>query len=320
MTKVTRKSLAATEDLTSPTLLDLLPSFRRHLAADNLSPRTIKSYTEAVHRLHEFLTSAGLPTGVGAITKGDLESFQADQLARLRPSSARARHASLKQFWKWVAAEHAQAGWWGKDRPSPMASLGPPRVPAQPVDVLTVDQLSALLRTVDRERDFFGVRDAALIRTFVATGARLSEVAALALADVNLDARTVRFLGKGGSHRTNPIGSKAVRALDRYLLARRQHPDRDVGALWLGGQGALSSYGVAEAVKRRARQAGIGDVHVHQLRHSVAHYLRLKGVDDDSVMRLMGWRDRSMLHRYGASAADERAHEAYQRVGMGDWL
>jgi site-specific recombinase XerD len=128
------------------------------------------------------------------------------------------------------------------------------------------------------------------------------------------------FFGKGGRFRANPIGSKAVRAVDRYLTTRRRHPDHESPALWLGGQGRLTSYGVAEAVKRRARQAGIGEVHVHQLRHSVAHYLRLRGMDDDSVLRLMGWRDRSMLHRYGSSAADERAHEAYKRLGMGDWL
>jgi hypothetical protein len=31
-------------------------------------------------------------------------------------------------------------------------------------------------------------------------------------------------------------------------------------------------------------------------------------------MRLAGWKSREMLNRYGASAADERAQEAYRRL------
>jgi hypothetical protein len=37
-------------------------------------------------------------------------------------------------------------------------------------------------------------------------------------------------------------------------------------------------------------------------------------------MRLAGWRSREMLARYGASAADQRAHEAHRRMRLGDRL
>jgi site-specific recombinase XerD len=197
-----------------------------------------------------------------------------------------------------------------------MARMRPPAVPDQPVPVLTEDALRALLRTVDRDSSFWGRRDAALLRTFIDTGARLAEVAALELDDVNLDGGTVRLLGKGRGVRFNPIGSKTVRALDRYVRVRPAHPDHALPRLWLGRQGPMTSFGVAEVVKRRAAEAGIGEVHTHQLRHSAAHYLRLAGADDDSVLRLMGWRDRSMLHRYAPSSADERAHATHRRLGL----
>jgi site-specific recombinase XerD len=295
-----------------PTLLDLMPSFQRHLRAENKSPRTVTSYTEAVRRLHDFLAPKGMPVAVASITREHVEAFMEDQLSRLAASSARSRYASLRQFFRWCIED-------GERTDSPMPPR-PPKVAEQPVPVLSEEQLRALLRTVDKDASFYGRRDAAILRLFIDTGARLSEVANLTVEDVNLDAGTVSFLGKGGSVRINPLGSKSVRSLDRYIRARGEPSPANGRGLWLGRSGTLTSYGIAEMVKRRAAQAGIGEIHVHQLRHSAAHYLRLAGADDDAVLRLMGWRDRSMLHRYGASAADERAREVHRRLSPGDRL
>lgn len=298
-----------------PQLLDLVPSFTRHLKAENKSPRTIESYVEATRRLHDFLSANGMPLAVTAITSEHIEAFMSDQLERLRPSSARARFASLRQFFAWLASRDER-----EIERSPMQTMKPPKVPTEPVPVISMEHLRALVRLVEHEGGFYGRRDAAIIRCFLDTGARLSEVSGVRLEDVNLDAGTVTFTGKGGHERINPIGSKTVRALDRYVRLRAGHRDANARELWLGRSGAMSPYGIAEAVKRRALRAGIGTIHVHQLRHSVAHYLRLAGADDDAVLRLMGWKDRSMLHRYGASAADERAREVHRRLGLADRL
>ncbi len=70
MARITPARLAAagTAAETSPTLLESLPRFRRHLAAENKSP-PIEGYVEAVQRLHEYLTSAGMPVRVASITR-----------------------------------------------------------------------------------------------------------------------------------------------------------------------------------------------------------------------------------------------------------
>ena len=320
MERVTRQRVSA--QIAGPSILELMPSFQRHLRAENKSPRTVESYTEAVRRLHDFLSAKGMPVTVASITREHIEAFMEDQLSRLAASSARSRYASLRQFWRWCVED-------GERTDSPMPPR-PPKVAEQPVPVLSEEELRALLRTVDKDTSFYGRRDAAILRLFIDTGARLSEVANLSVDDLNLDAGTVSFLGKGGSMRINPLGSKSVRSLDRYLrgLWRFELPPGavqtgtvvPVSPLWIGRAGRLTSYGIAEMVKRRAAQAGIGEIHVHQLRHSAAHYLRLAGADDDAVLRLMGWRDRSMLHRYGASAADERAREVHRRLSPGDRL
>ena len=310
MPQVTRDRVA---EATSPTALELLPSFRRHLAAENKAPRTLQAYSEGVTRLHEYLIAQGMPTAVENLTRDHVEAFLADQLARLKPSSARSRYASIRQFFRWLKDE-------GEIQESPMANMHPPAVPEQPVPILTEDELKALLKAAGKDTSYYGRRDEAILRIFIDTGARLAEVAGLGIDDLNLDMGTVALLGKGRRVRHAPIGNKTVRAIDRYLRVRARHQDAIHPALWLGRSGPMTAYGLMEVVQRRAAQAGIGHVHVHQLRHSAAHFLRLAGADDDSVMRLMGWRDRAMLHRYGSSAADERARAIHRRLGLGDRL
>jgi hypothetical protein len=92
MGQVTKRMVAA--PTASPKLIDLLPSFQRHLRAENKSPRTVQSYTEAVRRLHDFLTERGMPVAVASITREHVDAFMEDQLALLAASSTRSRYAS----------------------------------------------------------------------------------------------------------------------------------------------------------------------------------------------------------------------------------
>jgi site-specific recombinase XerD len=135
MPQVTRDRVA---EGTSPTALELLPSFRRDLAAANKAPRTAQAHSEGVSRPHEYLVARGMPTAVDRITREHIEAFLADQLARLKPTSARSRYASIRQFFRWLVDQ-------GEITESPMARMHPPAVPEQPVPILTEDELRALM-------------------------------------------------------------------------------------------------------------------------------------------------------------------------------
>ena len=80
----------------------------------------------------------------------------------------------------------------------------------------------------------------------------------------------------------------------------------------------MTDSGVGDVVRRRATQAGIADVHPHRFRHTFAHQWLAQGGNETDLMRLAGWRSRTMLERYGASAADMRARQAHVRFGPGD--
>ncbi len=288
----------------------LLEHFLRGLSAQKKSPRTIESYKEAVVLLARFLSESGMPTELPCIRREHVESFIVDILTRYTPGTAANRYRSLQQYFKWCVEE-------GEIRESPMRNMKPPKLHEVVVPVITEADITALLRACEG-RDFEHRRDTAIVRILLDCGLRRSEMASLRIGDVDWKMNTLKVLGKGNKQRLVPFAHKAARDLDRYLRVRERHPQRDSDYLWLGSRGPLTDSGIVQCVERRTEEAGLPHIHLHQFRHSTAHYYLDAGGQETDLMRIMGWASRTMVARYAASVGQQRAIKAHEKLSPGD--
>lgn len=300
---------------TSPIELDrLIASWRRHLVAQRMSPATLATYTTAVGQLARFLAARGMPTEPAAITREHVEAFVTDLLERWKPATAHNRYRACNSFFKWLVEE-------GEIRETPMARMKPPRLPETPPPVLREPELRALLAACQRDHDFNGRRDEAIVRVFIDTGVRRGELVGLRLEDVDLDAGLLRVTGKGSRTRQVSIGAQTVRTLDRYLRQRAKHAHAELPWLWLGQKGRLMESGVAQLVRDRGREAGLRlRIHPHLFRHAYAHSMLSAGMQEADLMAVAGWKGREMLTRYAAATRAERALKAARALSPGDRL
>jgi site-specific recombinase XerD len=282
------------------------------LALHRKRPRTVAHYLAEVDRFAQWLAEhdrpESAPGDLAAVTKRDAEAWIADQRAQgLSGNTIRNRWVALRSFYRWAEDEQEVAE-------SPLARVVVDRPDTPAPATLTDTELAALLEAC-KGVTFDDRRDLALIRLLAATGLRASEATGLLLDDVDLANRIVRVEGKGGRFRLVRFDPATALALDRYRRARARHRHAGRPELWLGFRGPLTRKGLGPILDRRAARAGIERrVWPHLLRHGFADRFLAAGGQEGDLLRLGGWSDASVMRRYGAARAQDRALAAYDDV------
>jgi integrase/recombinase XerD len=154
-----------------------------------------------------------------------------------------------------------------------------------------------------------------MLETLYATGLRVSELVALKIFEVNLDAGVVRVMGKGSKERLVPLGEEAVHWIGLYQKSRTSSSD----ALFTTSRGGgMTRQAFWHLIRRYGARAIPGKkLSPHVLRHAFATHLINHGADLRVVQMLLGHADISTTQIYTHVARErlKRLHAKHHPRG-----
>lgn len=267
----------------------LIEEYFAYLAIERgASPLTIDAYGKDLTLYRDFLKARG-KTALEQVERDDILAFQKDMLDQgFAISTAERRLSAIKGLHRFALRE-------GYVDADPAQAIPLPKKPARLPDVLSIDQIGAMLDAIDTST-LTGKRDATMLEVLYGCGLRVSELVNLDLAHVLIDEGFLRVFGKGSKERMVPVSGIALERLVEYLNEVRpelENPKSSApAALFLNARGGrLTRQSVHRIVTRAGLTIGVKNLHPHTLRHSFATHLLEGGADLRSIQDMLGHAD-----------------------------
>src|SRR5262249_577818 len=179
--------------------------------------------------------------------------------------------ATLRSFYKFLIRR-------GMVSVNPLSTIRTPKQEKRLPKCLDLEQVQKLL-DAPGDADLLSARDKAMLEVLYSSGIRVSELVELEMGDIDLQEGALRVKGKGRKDRLTPIGSQAIKAMQRYFELRAQDQRSlnagHTGRVFLNKHGEpLSTRSVRRKLDKYLVQAGLDPgISPHTLRHSFATHL-----------------------------------------------
>jgi integrase/recombinase XerC len=280
-----------------PTTAWDLPGFGNWLSGR--AEATRRAYVSDLGAFAEWMSRAGVtdPAGVERLhLRRYLASLGTRHLAR---ATVARKAAALRCYFAWSVRQ-------GRLPADPARSLRAPSGKGRLPRVLSAGEIDALL---DRPASSaLELRDRAVLELLYAAGLRVSELCGLDRRGVDLGARTVTVLGKGGKERRVPIHDAAAAALTEWLAGGRAQMDGPKDAIFVNQRGARLG---PRDVRRILDRLSASPTHPHALRHTFATHLLDGGADLRVVQELLGHASLATTQIY-THVSKERLRSVYE--------
>lgn len=274
-----------------------------------LSKNTINSYRRDLKSYITYLKMHNM-TDINFITRTVIVSYLILMQKKGKASASISRAcAAIKSFHHFLVMERFAE----KD---PTINLDAPKLEHRLPRVLTFTEVEQLLNQPDIS-NVWGIRDKTMLELLYATGIRVSELICIKVEDINIEMGYLRCFGKGARERIVPVGSVALKYLEKYINDVRPKilKEQDEKTLFLNHRGkALTRQGFWKIIRKYAQEAGIlKNITPHTLRHSFATHLLENGADLRSVQEMLGHADISTTQIY-THITKSRIKEVYDKT------
>lgn len=276
------------------------------------SPRRLDIIRDKANVVLDLFTFTG--KAPAQVTPLDVKTWQAELEAKgLAPATVYARISRVSSFYHWAIAN-------GQVQYNPV-DLARPKAPkvyqTESTKALADDEVIALLQVVKGKADsgdIVGKRDYALLLFYFTTGMRRREVIQLTWGNIRLNEIIMLTTKvKGGEYLNREVSNPSVKAalLDYLNVSGRLAGLTPDSPLWTAHDRTglhtgkpLTGHALAHNLKCYAALAGIGDIHLHQTRHT---YARIVAEETGSIVETQD----ALGHK---NAATTRVY--VQRIGV----
>mgnify|MGYP002908648869 FL=1 len=279
---------------TLPATGRLLDTFESYLLVERgMSPNTLVNYRMDVEKLVGYLESCGKT--LAEATTDDLRQFIGELIDLGIAERSRARIVSgIRTFFRFMRLENYMED-------DPAAMLETPKVGMYLPEVLSLDEIDAMIAAIDPAKEE-ATRNRAIIETLYGCGLRVSELVNLEISRVFMTEGYLIVTGKGNKERMVPMSQNSVDEINAYL-ADRQMLDIKPGEeniLFLNRRGhRLTRQMIFTLVRQLAEAAGINRViSPHTLRHSFATHLLEGGANLRAIQMMLGHENLSTTQLY----------------------
>ena len=244
---------------------------------------TIQAYLTDLDKLLAYFTLEGIDCTEATLQ--DLENFSAGlHDIGIHPRSQARILSGIRSFYRFLTLDDYI-------RQDPSELLESPQIGKHLPDILTVEEIDALIGAIDQGTPE-GQRNRAILETLYSCGLRVSELCNLRLSDLYLSEGFIKVEGKGNKQRLVPISPRAVNELKNYFVEREETKIRpgyeDFVFISRIGKN-ISRIMVFHIIKELADQIGLKkSISPHTFRHSFATHLLEGGANLRAIQCMLG--------------------------------
>jgi site-specific recombinase XerD len=291
----------------APDLDTLIGRYRLSNTAESKSPKTIVWYDSMLHAYSAYISQTLHSKSLATLNRENVREYIIYLKGKTRFQNHPHNHSdnqnlssktiqghirTLKAFSTWLFEE-------GYTSDNVLKDLKLPKAATKIIEPLSKDEIVTVLQSVDT-KTLLGVRDHAIIITFLDTGLRASELANIMMDHISLETGLIKVMGKGARERIVPIGKYVQLTLLDYIQRIRPSLYRaETDGLFLTNNGKPLSVNAIKLLFQRLRgKTGVSRLHAHLCRHTFAINYLLNGGDIFSLKEILGHRSLDMVNHY----------------------